>query len=145
MAGQIVKAATVEKSTAKAVEKIDKMDVFKRLRINKDYGQSVVIINVADIVPYSAFMAVDQIFPKLGLMIKRQFGYLGYSWGYGAMHEIRYKDAYPVNDAPVSLHIYFQQDISESFLVENASKFQKIFNYLSREWMIYKGVIEEEF
>src|SRR5512142_3384669 len=90
------------------VKLTDSPDVLKRLRIFKDYEVFIVIMDISDVVPFASFRSVDAIFAKIGLIIKRQFGYLGFTWGYGAMNETRHPDAMATVDAPVSLHIYFQ-------------------------------------
>jgi hypothetical protein len=119
--------------------------ILTRLRIHQDYRQYIVIMDVADVIPFAAFRSVDTLFPKMGLIIKRQFGFLGFTWGYGAIKERRDGDSPPTLEAPVSLHIYFQMQINEDFLKESAEGFSKILNYIRREWAIYKGDIEEEY
>ena len=120
-------------------------DIVERLRIYQDYRQYIVLMDVADLIPFAALKSVDTIFSKLGLIIKRNFGYLGFSWGYGAIEEKREGEGVPVTSAPVSLNIYFQNPITEDFLRENAEHFEKILNYLRREWAIFKGDAEEEY
>jgi hypothetical protein len=120
-------------------------DVLKRLRIHQDYVQFVVIIDVSDIVPFYFYRNVEGIFPNIGLVIKRKFGYLGYSWGYGEVKELREGENAPILEAPVSLHIYFQDMINEDFLIANAVKFEDIVKYLKKEMDIYKGAVVEEF
>ena len=120
-------------------------EIFHRLRITQDYVQYICMIDVSDIVPYSAYRSLDSIFSKIPLIIKRQFGFLGYNWNYGAITEKRIGESIPIIEAPVFLHIYFQKPIDDKFLLENAEKFAKIVKYLRREWNIYKGSIEEEY
>ena len=119
--------------------------ILKRLRIVQDYVQYIVLIDVSDIVPFTVYKLVETIFSKLGLVIRRQFGYLGYAWGYGAIKEVRDGESAPVMTAPTSLNIYFQEPIVEADLVGYAEKFETILRYLKREIGIYKGVIFEEF
>lgn len=114
-------------------------DIADKLRIHQDYRQYIVIMDVSEIVPYSAFRALDQVFGKIGLVIKRQFGFLGYTWGYGTISEIREGNNTPIQSAPVSLHIYFQHEIDKEFLAESAEGFGKIYDYIRREWAIYSG------
>ena len=127
-----------------AVAEREGLDILSKLRIYHDYRQHIVIMDVSSTVPYAAFGALDTIFPKIGLVIKRQFGYMGFCWGYGKMADTRVRpDAYNVLDAPVSLHIYFQNDIDDKFINDKKRKFEEIYQYLVREWQLYKGVAVE--
>jgi hypothetical protein len=128
------------------VEVADKPSILSRLRIYKDYVQYIAILDLADVLPFTALKGVETVFPKIGLVIKRQFGFLGYSWGYGKLIEHRPNvDSYATLEAPVSLHIYFQHSIDDAWLSDNAERFQKILNYIRREWGLYKGSIEEDY
>lgn len=129
-------------STNKLNEESDIMD---RIRVIQDYVQYIVIMDVSEFVPFSQFGRVDTIFPKMGLQIKRNFGYLGFSWGYGKMVETTYANALPTVEAPVSLNIYFQNPIDNAWLEENKARFQKIYNYIAQEWAIYKGTFVQEY
>lgn len=120
--------------------------ILDRLRIHQDYRQYIVIMDVADIIPFVAFSALETIFPKMGLVIKRNFGFIGFTWGYGAIKEYRPTElGMPIKEAPVSLHIYIPKEINEEFLKENAEGFGKILNYIKREWAIYRGDVVEEY
>ena len=121
-------------------------EILKRLRIHQDYVQYIAIMDLSDIIPFTALKGVETVFSKIGLIIKRQFGFLGFSWGYGKLIEHRPDaNSYATPEAPVSLHIYFQHPIDKDWMAENAERFQKIFNYIDREWKLYKGLIEEDY
>ena len=100
-------------------------------------------MDVSDIVPYSAKSYLDEIFAKMGLIIKRQFGYVGFSWGYGPLTRIIRDNAYPEESSNLSLCIYFQRPLEGSFLVDNAKRFDKILGYIKREWDIHQGMAAE--
>jgi hypothetical protein len=114
--------------------------ILEKLRIVHDYHQHIVIMDVSAFVPYSAFYALDTIFSKIGLVIKRQFGYLGFCWGYGEMVEKRYNGSYGILEAPVSLHIYFQREIDQDFLTKREAQFATIYDYVRHEWELFKGI-----
>jgi hypothetical protein len=118
--------------------------ILHRIKVFKSYQQFKVAIDISDFFPFSALRGADQLFPKLGLVIKRQFGYLGYEWGYGELQEVREGETAPVPTAPVSLTIYFPQEVTEAFLLDNVPKFEKILRYLVHEWNVFKGTIEED-
>lgn len=136
---------TVPRGTMDILDVVENSAILSRLRIIQQYVQYVALIDVADIVPFSLYGRVETIFPKLGLVVKRKFGFLGYNWGYGVIREVRHGETSAVLTAPVSLHIYFQKPIDEDFLIDNASKFGDIVIYLRREMEIYRGVVTEEF
>ena len=136
---------TIPRGTMAVMDKVEKPSIMSRLRIVQQYVQYIALIDVADIVPYSLYGRVEMIFPKLGLMVKRKFGFLGYNWGYGTIREVRDGETAAVLTAPVSLHIYFQHPIDESFLACTASKFEDIVVYLKKEMAIYRGSVIEEF
>ena len=127
------------------VAKLEEIDILAKLRIHQDYHQNIVIMDMSDLIPYSAFGALDTIFSKIGLVIKRQFGYMGFNWGYGAMKEKRSSPGgYGVLESPVSLHIYFQREIDDEWVEKKKREFSLIYQYLSREWELYKGITPEE-
>jgi hypothetical protein len=119
------------------------------LRIIEDsrgtHGLFAVVMDVSDIVPYSEYRLMDTIFPKLGLVIKRQFGYIGFDWGYGRMTTVHHPDAYPEVTAPVGLNIHFQRELTDDFLKEHEKGFKRIYRYLERDWRIYKGIDEDDY
>ena len=133
------------RGTIDILDRVEKPATPPRLRIHQDYTQYIVIIDVSDIVPFSMYRVVETVFPKLGLVIKRKFGFLGYKWGYGAITETRDGETAAVLTAPTGLSIYFQEPIDETFLAENASKFADIVAYLKREMDLYRGVTVEQF
>jgi len=110
------------------------------------YGQTIAQLDVSAVVPFSQFASVDMIFPKLGLMIRREFGaYLGYQWGYGAIRETPHPNALASKTADVNLQIIFQKSMTEAFLSENLDSFKRIYKYLQREMSIFTGALEEEY
>jgi hypothetical protein len=117
--------------------------VMARLRVIQGYYEYTVLLDVADIIPYSSFKYLDHIFSKMGLIIKRQFGYLGFDWGYGAMIITPQDNAMPLIDSPICLKIKFQHEIDDAFIKTNELRFGKILDYIKREWEIYTGMAKE--
>ena len=125
-------------------EIVEKPAILKRLSIFQDYLQWIVMIDISDVVSFEKFSTLDTIFNKMGLIIKRQFGYLGYYWGYG---KVKYEPQLvnlPVTSATVSINIYFPKKIDENFLETNAKKFEKIYDYINKEYILYYGNLTDD-
>ena len=130
-----------KEDAAKATAELEKLDVLGKIKVYHDYHQHIVIMDVSEFIPYSAFGALDTMFPRIGLIIKQQFGYLGFGWGYGDMKTTRSSEgAYGIMVAPVSLHIYFQHDFDDEYIKKREKQFANIYQYLVREWEMYKGI-----
>jgi hypothetical protein len=137
--GTVKQTRTVEEPVV-----VEIPEIMKRITIFKDYLQWVVMIDISDVVPFEKFGVLDTLYSKMGLIVKRQFGYLGYYWGYGKMEITPQVNALPLVTAKVSINIYFPRQITDEWVVANAKKFNKIFSYIQSEYEMYYGEYKPE-
>ena len=136
---------TETKVVAKAKVTETKVDteILGKVKICQDYLQWILMIDISNIVPFELFGELERIFPKVGLTIKRQFGFLGYYWGYGPVIYTTYPDRPATISSNISINIYFPSKIDDEWLITNIKKVNKIYNYIKNEYNMYFTPYEE--
>lgn len=129
----------ISMAKTKTIEKEEVPEILKRLCIIQNDKIYNLIMDLSDIISFSNFHTLDTVLSKVGLVIKNQFGYLGYQWGYGKVDRVfpLGMQGYSILEAKVSLSILFNKPIDNKFLIDNNKKLQKIYSYIETEYNLF--------